>query len=230
MISNVSNGQWVVIFDMDGVLLDSEPVQMQAFNLTMKPYGIVFNEAEFKEFIGIRSIDNFRAIKNQYKLDTAATELNRKKEEHYHALISKQAKPRSGIINLLHDLEAHNVYRAVASSSPRHDVTLCLEKLVISNRFHVITTGDDVKLGKPDPEIFELTQKRISKKAGRDIPTQHCIVIEDNAFGVKAAVSAGMRCIAAPTSLTADQDFSQAVRVVDDIDELDIELLFSLIG
>jgi HAD superfamily hydrolase (TIGR01509 family) len=214
---------------MDGVLLDSEPVQMQAFNLTMKPYGIVFNEAEFKELIGIRSIDNFRAIVSQFKLDVEATELNRKKEEHYHALIIKQAKPRNGIIPLLLDLEAHNAYCAVASSSPRSDVMLCLEKLVISNRFYVITTGDDVRQGKPDPEIFELTRKRIAKKAGNDIPAHHCIVIEDNAFGVKAAVSAGMTCIAAPTPLTADQDFSQAVMVVDDIGELDSKLLYSLI-
>ena len=214
---------------MDGVLLDSEPVQMQAFNLTMKPYGIVFNEAEFKELIGIRSIDNFRAIVSQYKLDVEPTELNRKKEDHYQALISQQAKPRNGIIRLLHDLEVHNVYRAVASSSPRHDVMLCLEKLCISNRFHVITTGDDVRRGKPDPEIFELTRKGIAKKSDSKIPAQHCIVIEDNAFGVKAAISAGMTCVAAPTPLTADQDFSRAVMVVDDIVELDSKLLYSLI-
>ncbi len=53
---------WAVVFDMDGVLLDSEPVQQQAFNLVLKPYGLEFAEEQFKQFIGIRSIDNFKKI------------------------------------------------------------------------------------------------------------------------------------------------------------------------
>ncbi len=221
---------WAVIFDMDGVLLDSEPVQMQAFNAVMEPYGICFKEADFKKFIGIRTIDNFRQIVEEYGLEVGADVLTEVKGQRYRELIRRQAVPRSGIVELLEEIAERQILCAVASSSSRDDVDLCLGALGISSCFSIVTTGDEVSRGKPDPEIFEKTRLGLSGIVDAAIPPDRCVVIEDNAFGVQAACAAGMTCVAAPTSLTADQDFFRAVMQIRDIGELSVDLLSGLIA
>ena len=212
---------WAVIFDMDGVLLDSEPLQMAAFNAALQSYGLCYDQESFRQFIGIRAIDNFRQIVARHQLPCDPQTLNQRKAAHYRRLLREQAVARAGIAELLADLCRCRVPLALASSSPRDDIDLTLACLGLTNRFGTVLSGDDVARGKPAPDIF------VAACAGLPVPLSPacCLVIEDNAIGVAAAAAAGMRCLAAPTPLTRSQDFSAAVDVIDSFVGIDTRRL-----
>lgn len=192
-----------VIFDLDGVIIDSEPLQKEAFDLTMRPFHISFSNREFSTLIGIRSLDNFRNIVKQSGLSADAGELTRTKSMNYRKILKKKVRPMPGAIPLIHYLKKKYIL-AVASGSDRADVELPLKLLGIRKYFKVLVAGDEVKKGKPNPEIFLKTAKQLKVKP------EECLVIEDSENGVKAAKKAGMACAAVPTPLTRSHDIKQA--------------------
>lgn len=202
-----------VIFDLDGVILDSEPWQKEAFDLTMKPFGISFSEREFSKLIGIRSIDNFKNIRKKYRLPFSAEKLTRIKSGHYQKILKKKIRPRRGLLPLLRRLKKKNYMLAVASGSARSDVQLCLKLLKIRRFFSAVLTGDDVKRGKPDPALFLKAARALG------ISPAECAVIEDSQNGVEAAQRAGMFCIALPTTLTGTHDITGAGRIIKNLSE-----------
>ena len=220
---------WAVICDMDGVLLDSEPIQMAAFNAVLEPYGLSYSPESFCQFIGIRAIDNFRHIVTIHGLPCDPQDLNRQKAARYRQLLRVQAVPRPGIVALLDDLARCGVPLALASSSPRDDIALTLACLDMRSVFAAIVSGDEVVHGKPAPDIFLAAGQRLSTQVRQALPPGVCLVIEDNAVGIAAAGAAGMRCLAAPTALTRAQDFSAATCVVDSFVGVDACALAALV-
>ncbi len=203
-----------VIFDMDGIIVDSEPWQMKAFNLTLKPFNISLSEEDFIKLIGIRSIENFKQLKKKYNLPVSAEELTETKNNYYKTILKNEIKPREGLIELLNFLFKNSYKIAVASGSIKKDVIDTLELLDIKHFFRVILSGDDVKEGKPDPEIFIKTADKLK------IPYNECLVIEDSQTGVYAANAAGMQVIAIPTHYTQNHNFSKAVKVLKSLKEV----------
>ena len=193
-----------IIFDFDGIIVDSEPVQMRAFRETLKPYGIEISNEEFFKMIGIRTVENFKEIKEKYNLNETIESLVEKKNENYLRLLLENLKPRECIPEVVKYLYSRGYLLGVGSGSRKEDVVIPLEKLGLNKFFKVIITGDDAVYGKPSPEIFLKVARNLNVKP------QECAVIEDSENGVLAALNAGMIAVAVPTEFTRTHNLSRA--------------------
>ncbi len=202
-----------VIFDLDGIIIDSEPWQQEAFDITMKPYNIYFNDEQFAKLIGIRSFDNFKEIVQNYHLDISPEKLTKIKNKNYLHILKRKIKPQKGLCELLHYLKP-KYQLAIASGSIREDIELVIKMLHIKKYFPIITAGDEVTHSKPNPEIFIKTAEKLG------LYPKECIVIEDSESGVNSAKNAGMVCIAVPTTSTKQHNFEKVDYVFNNLLEI----------
>jgi beta-phosphoglucomutase family hydrolase len=179
-----------VIWDMDGVLADTAPHHLLAWQETFAKRGINFTEADFKRGFGIR---NDAIIKNTLGEQLTEAEIEtiaREKEATFRRIIGKDVKPLPGALELLQALYDQGIRMAIASSTTIENIHLIIGSLGIKKYFKAVVTGHDVTEGKPSPQVFLLAAKRLGAEP------KNCIVFEDAVAGVKAAKSAGMYCVA----------------------------------
>lgn len=202
-----------VIFDMDGVLIDSEPLWHEAQMATFKTMGRIVTKEMLVRSMGLRvgdlidywfkelKIDNFDKKKGAAMILDGVTKLIWEKGEAETDAVEAVKK--------LHD----NGYRlALASSSAMRIIDVVLEKLGIKKYFEIILTGDDEKRGKPFPDIYLTAVKKLGLEA------KDCMVIEDSINGVRAAKAAGLYCIAVPNRDVKDREgFKIADRIIDSL-------------
>lgn len=217
-----------VIFDMDGVILDSEPVQLEAVNQILARYGIHWTQETFRHHIGLRSTDFFKNLKKLYPLREPIDELAASHKETYCKLIQEKIdqhkiQENKDLTPLLKQLKGAGFRIGLATSSSRREVEIITQGLNIEKFFETFTCGEDVVEGKPAPEIFLKTAKALGVEPGQ------CVVIEDSPIGLRAAIGAGMRCIAIPTLSTRDADFSQAHLTLNSLQEVTVPLINSLL-
>jgi HAD superfamily hydrolase (TIGR01509 family) len=213
---------------MDGVMIDSEPIQMRAFEILMGEFGLKIGKEVFLGLVGKRSIDNFRELRVTYALPATAEQLNERKNVLYRDILARGLRDetygeREGLSSLLKGLRAAGFLLGVASSSPEEDIRIVVEGLGVRDSFTVFASGDEVPRGKPDPDVFLLAARRLG------VPPERCAVIEDSEPGVLAARNAGMVAVAAPGEFTAAQDFSRAHHRVEALTELRAETFADLI-
>ncbi|MBI5650022.1 MAG: HAD family phosphatase [Chloroflexi bacterium] len=212
-----------VILDLDGLIVDSEPLHQRAFSDFLARQNIQhqFTVAEYgKSFVGIPVIENARWLIERFNLRMQVRDVIAAREAIYEALIADPANlvAMPGVFDLLDQLAARNVPLAVASGSPRNQVIAILNGLGITPRLRAIVAGDDVPRTKPAPDVYLRAAKQIG------IAPAECVAVEDSATGVTAAKSAGMRAIAVPNQYTAHQDLSHADARVDQLTQV-LELL-----
>lgn len=195
------------IFDMDGVIADSEPLHIAAEKAVMKSFGVKISTHKLHSYTGVTSKFMFDDLIKTYHLPVTFDQMFQAKEKIYFKLLQTKLKPISGVITFLHHLQKRGYLLAVASSSDRKYVTYILQKLGIFPLFKAIVTGNDVKKGKPDPEIFLKAAKLLKVKPSA------CVVIEDASYGVTAAKKAGMTCFGFISKNSGLQDLSQADRI-----------------
>lgn len=214
-----------VIFDMDGVMVDSELAHSAAYSRVLREYGVepVMNEHGTYNIAGLTLKETWEIFKKRHSIDEDTDVLMNKKRLAFSEEIEKsgiQALP--GLLDLLKDLSEHNVKIAVATSANTARVNLVLERLKIKTSFSVMVTADDVQKGKPDPEVYI----KAALKLG--LTSDECVVIEDAEEGVKAGVAAKMRVVAVPNVHTKKMDFSSATKIVPSLKELDYNKLNAL--
>ena len=179
-----------VIFDMDGVLVDSEPLYMAVERQSFARYGVALDEQEQARFVGTSQQQMWREIKVLYGIEVAISQLIAEHQQRVLSVLgqsSLQAMP--GVMRLLDELDKLGIPYALASSSPRLLVSCVLERIGLAGRFCHMVCGDEVRLSKPDPHIFLLAAQ------GLGVAPARCLVIEDSGHGVTAAKAAGMQCI-----------------------------------
>lgn len=209
-----------ILFDMDGVLIDSEPLHCKAYVKAFKEFNIPFKDEEYytvwtQEGRGLKGLISDR----QLSIDKDV--LYTLKQDLFFSLLKSELIIYPGALDLVHLLRKHfNI--ALATGTPRRETNVVLEQTKLENIFQVITTGDQVPHRKPHPAIF----LRAAEELG--IEPQHCLVIEDAQKGIEAAHSAGMKSIAIATKYTQNHDFSKAECVVNSIKEITLELIKSL--
>lgn len=211
-----------VLFDLDGVLVDSEVISTEASNRVLEKVGIFLTDDERKEVFGKRTIDNYRRHIERRGLDIDPEGLVRKKNEIFAKLIRGRLKPLPGVPELLAALDDAKIRKAVVSSSPLDRVNASLEEIGFLFEFELILSGDCCTKGKPDPEPFLLAAQKLSAK-----PSE-CIVIEDAQAGILAAKAAKMRVIAVKSPNTFGQDLSKADVIVDSLKDINAEVLMKL--
>lgn len=204
-----------VIFDMDGVIIDSEPIHFEVDMQTMKDLGCNISAEELEKYVGTTNEYIFTHIKKNYKIRESVEEIiNYRSEMAKNKVIQANLEPIEGIRELLNDLKNNNIPVAIASSSPRDFIDVVVSKFNLQDYFEYIVSGEEVENGKPAPDVYIETAKRLG------ISPWNCTVIEDSKNGVLAAKAAEMKCIAFQNINSGNQDLSKADIIVNSITEI----------
>lgn len=208
-----------VIFDMDGVLVDSQPYHFKADIDTMAEYGVIKDQKFYESFAGTLTADRMRTLKEMFGLDAPVEEMTIKRENMILDIMGKEdIKPVLGIPEFLRSIKEKGLTTAVASSSDYKLINLILDRLKIAQYFDSVTSGSDVKRGKPSPDVFLLAAERIG------IEPAECLVVEDSENGVKAAKAAGMKALGYINPTSGKQDLSPADFITDDFKKISIDM------
>lgn len=206
-----------VIYDMDGLLLDTEPFYTKASQLIAARYGKVFDWSVKSRMIGKRAADSAKVFTESLKLPMTPEEYLTARESMLEELFP-QAEPMPGAVRLTQHLHHHGVPQAVATSSDHRHFALKISRHQSwFSIFHCIVIGDDpaVRRGKPAPDMFLLAAERIG------IPAAECLVFEDSPVGVEAACAAGMPVIAIPDPHMNPEVFGAANQVLLGLNKFD---------
>jgi HAD superfamily hydrolase (TIGR01509 family) len=193
-----------IIFDLDGLMVDSEPLAREAWCTLLAENGHSLDDETFDVMLGLRLMDSTRVIQERFSLPVTAEQIAERRVEIFLGLLEDKLSPRPGLAELLAAVEVRGLRRAVATSSSRLQVAATLRKIGVADFFEAVVTGDSVVNGKPAPDIYQAAMTALGKTADA------CLALEDSPVGVQAAKAAGMRCIAVPSPESAGLDLSQA--------------------
>lgn len=216
-------GDLAVIFDMDGVLVHSNPYQKRAWRQFFLNHGFNLSEDELKLNV-FGKIDS-EILRNYFKeiSDEQIQQYRTEKRELYRKFIGFNLTAPKGLNTFLFDLRRESVCMAVATSSCPEDVEFVLGSLGITRYFNFIMDDTHVSNGKPHPEVYLKTAETIGY-----LP-EKCVVIEDSLAGIKAGLDAGMKVVGITTTHTK-KELSNADIVIDDFSELNLEKLILLLN
>jgi HAD superfamily hydrolase (TIGR01509 family) len=222
-----------VIFDFNGILVDDEPIHLEMFQKVLQEEGISLSEKDYyARYLGFDDRGAFRAVyrDNGRKLDDAAlTKLIERKTVYYRASIGQRTVIFPGVKQLLPQLAARYPL-AVASGALRDEIELILQSVTLRKYFQVIVSANDVKEGKPQPEIFLKALEGLNRSASALSPIRpsECLVIEDSREGILGAQRAGIKCLAVTNSHPAEE-LGSAHAIVASLTEVTIPFLESLL-
>lgn len=204
-----------IIFDMNGVIIDDEPLHEAAIKKVCLSKGISFTSEEYKKlYMGVSDERCFQIITQKYNLNNLdINELLIEKTIIYKQLLAGNLKDVSGVVQAIQTL-SKKFNLALASSATLDEVIMILNNLNIKNFFKVIVSAQDVIHCKPDPEPYLLVTKKLN------VLPEHCLVIEDSINGVSSAKNAGIKCIAITTN-NSKKDLQEADFIIDNFNEID---------
>ena len=211
-----------VIFDMDGVLVDSYRAHYESWRALAEEHGIALSEARFAELFGRTSREIIGELCGPGISGQRSAAMDGRKEGFYRAALEKNFPAMDGAVELIDALVAAGFVLAVGSSGPPENIELSLQKLGRAHCFAARITGMDVAHGKPDPEVFLLAAKRLG------VAPSQCAVIEDAPAGIAAARAAGMTALALTGTASAAQ-LGNAHLIVDSLRELNPERIAHLV-
>ncbi|WP_232229189.1 HAD family hydrolase [Paenibacillus zanthoxyli] len=205
-----------VLFDMDGVLIDSEPIYFEIEKSSFVHFGAAVSEEEHHTYVGVTLESMWRQVLVKHQIQATIDEVVSYHKENVFKTLSSynnlQFMPDAD--RWLNWLKERQVPVAVASSSPRALIELIMDQTGLGRYFDIRVSGEEVKHGKPEPDIFLHTAKLLG------VEPSSCLVIEDSRNGVQAAKSADMRCIGFQNPGSGRQDLSLADHVITSYEQL----------
>ncbi len=213
-----------VIFDMDGVLLDTIKHIPVCLNIGLEKYGICISNEDFlKRFNGISIKDSIKIWNEEHNLnmkhDEFLTDINNAEIR-----MMKDVSIESDLLNFLTDLKMNNISMAVGTSSQKYRATRILKSLNIEHFFNVIIAGEDVSKHKPNPDIFLKAAEKIGTAP------KNCIVIEDAPLGIEAGKNAGMTVIGLLTNYYKKRDLKRADLIINDFSDISYDKILELVN
>jgi putative hydrolase of the HAD superfamily len=195
-----------IIFDFDGVLVDSERANIEAAIKTFKDMGKPLSPSEIESIPGRSSMDFIPLFLKQRDIDDSGEHKKtyEKNIANYNTLWENVVTISEGLKQTLEALATQNKKLAIATTNRREIVEMFFKKSGMRDKFSIIVTSEDVKKRKPDPEVYESAIKQLQ------LPQQNVIAVEDTAIGLHAAKAAGIRCAVIPNEHTKNDDFSGA--------------------
>lgn len=182
-----------IIFDLDGLLIDSERLSQRSWSEVMAEAGYFLSDDIYRQMIGRTEKDVKAILQQAYGRDFPFEEMYKRREKRFFEIIEQEGMPqKSGWKELSDFIQQHGVKTAIASSTYRQLAEKKLKAAGLLSFFEVIVTGDEVPHGKPAPDLFLKAAQRLGV-----LPSE-CVVLEDSEAGIQAAQSAGMRCIHIP--------------------------------
>ncbi len=215
-----------VIFDMDGVIIDTEPIHHHAFFTQFAELGIAVSDELYASFLGSSTRNVFQRLKQEFALAQEVPALLQRKRELFNQAFDTDAglDLLPGVRALIQDLREHDVQLVLASSASKATIARVFNRFGLGPYFSHIVSGEDFVQSKPNPAIFlhaaELAQT----------PVSECIVIEDSANGVAAAKAAGIYCVGYASPHSAGQDLRLADRVIRDFSEMSATEIQYIVG
>ncbi|MGV8908830.1 MAG: HAD family hydrolase [Propionicimonas sp.] len=193
-----------VIFDLDGVLADSEPVHLAAEQAAVAEHGHDLTEAAKQPFVGLANAEIMHGLIELFGIDATVADLAAAKAGYQRALLADLGG-FPATTELVQRLASAAVPVAVASGSTRWNIDASLAAVGLAEYFDVRVSAEEVPLGKPAPDVFLEAARRLG------VPPESCVVVEDAVPGMLAALAAGMRCVAIPTITDPlDPEFARA--------------------
>ncbi|HQZ25962.1 MAG TPA: HAD family hydrolase [Flavobacterium sp.] len=210
-----------VIFDMDGVIVDTEPVHSYAYFQHFAELNIDVSKDTFTSFMGNSTRNTFQKLKEMFPIDGEVEDLIQRKRTLFNdAFDSKEDLYLiEGVEKLIQDLHQNGMQLILASSAAKVTIERVFKRFNLHQYFTHIVSGEDFPDSKPHPAIFEYA-------ASLSIaPKENCIVIEDSTNGIRAAKAAGIFCVGYNSENSKLQDLSLADVVVENLDELSFEII-----
>jgi beta-phosphoglucomutase len=214
-----------VIFDVDGVLVDSYEAHFQSWREVAREHDLDFTEKDFARSFGRTSRDIVRMLwPDGASMDDARVRaIDDRKEALYRRIVAARFPAMDGARELIDLLWSAGCRLAAGSSGPPENVELCLRELRRAARFNAVVTGFDVTRGKPDPQVFLLAAERIS------LPPSRCAVIEDAPAGIEAARRGGMKAIGLVSRGRTAHELREADLVIHSLRELNVQQIRALL-
>jgi beta-phosphoglucomutase len=212
-----------ILFDMDGVIVDSNPYHKLAFHAFLKQYNISLTDEELKTKVFGRTNKEIMSyiFKDEITLEQTENWAN-EKEAIFRDIYKSEIKAVNGLVPFLQSLKENGIATAVGTSAPLANLDFVLDVLRIRQYFDVLVHSKDVTHGKPDPEVYLKAAAKLGVEPG------NCIVIEDSLPGVQAGLNAGMKVIGITTTHTPDELHSTHL-VIRDFEELTIDKAHALL-
>lgn len=211
-----------VLWDMDGVIVDTYQGHYSSWLQTLAEVGLPFNEDMFRKTFGMNNRLILNTVFGRTLEEDIIQKISTRKEVIFLQNIKGMVQPLPGVLDWLQRFKGMGVKQAVASSAPQENIDALLDELRVRSYFQAEAAGSSLK-GKPDPAVFLLAAKLLG------VDPQHCLVIEDSIAGVEAAKRAGCRCLAVLTTNSA-AELEKADLIVQDLSEFSKEMLERLIS
>ena len=215
---------FAVIFDMDGIVVDSEPLTIRSYLQAFEEFGVHVPREEYIRRVVVEGSRVSALFRDSGGDPNLWPDVFGRKTEMYVRLVQTEMRMMPGAMELLADLKRSAIPCALGTSAARPTMNIVFERFGLFQYFDVTVTLDEVSSHKPDPEVFLKAADLLQMPPGR------CVVIEDAPKGIFAAKAAGMRCVAVPTCLTVNEDLSAADLVVESLEQLDAKSLRSLLA
>jgi len=214
-----------VIFDFDGVITDSEILHLRAFNQSLVRFGIEITTKDYyQDYLGFSDFDCYKALIERGLIrigEEQIPDIIKEKSRIFEELTRTEGRTIEGVHEFLKMLEQNKIPMAICSGSLLVEIELMLDEAKLRHFFAAIVSAEQVKKGKPHPEGFLLSLRKLNEICHPSITASECVVIEDSQWGLKAGKDAGMHTVAITNSYDADQ-LSMAEKVVSRLNELTI--------
>ncbi|MEP2467761.1 HAD family hydrolase [Ekhidna sp.] len=209
------------IFDMDGVIVNSEPLHHQAYHAMFDEVGIAVPTSLYDSLTGKSTINLCKQLKSHFDLALPAEEMVTIKRQHYDVIFEsdKDFDLIKGVRNLIQNYYDNGLTLVLASSSSMPSIERVFQRFDLNQYFKGKISGADLVASKPHPEIFI----KAAQMAG--FSAQECLVIEDATSGIEAAKAAGIFCVAFDSEHTKSQDYSKADRLINDFESIQFEAI-----
>jgi HAD superfamily hydrolase (TIGR01509 family) len=231
-MSKPSSSLQAVVFDFDGVIADTEPLHLRAYQDILAGAGITLTEMDYyARYLGYDDVGAFRAIARDSGLtldESTIRDLIARKSRRFEELEAAGAVLFPGAVECVRRCAAEWPL-AVASGALRREIELVLHHAGLRDCFHLVVSAEDTPKSKPAPDPYRLAVERLRAATGAEIEAGRTIAIEDSRWGIQSARGAGLRCVAVMHSYGADA-LGEADAIVPNLDALTIERLQHLAG
>jgi HAD superfamily hydrolase (TIGR01509 family) len=212
-----------LIFDFDGVLVDSEPLHMMAFQQALRPLGVELTEPDYYEkYLGFDDFDCFRAVLRDHGREVSeplVQDLAAGKTRQMQELLAERSRPLPGSVQLAAAARASGWAVGICSGALREEIVIAGEAVGVLEHVQTVVAALDVQRGKPDPEGYAKAFAELQRLAGRPLEAGRSVAVEDSPPGIEAAKGAGLRVLAVTNSYPPEA-LTAADRVVDSLEGL----------
>lgn len=211
-----------VIFDMDGVMIDSEPLWEKTERILLARRSIDYSPEYRDLIVGLNQKDSGRLLRETFSLRETVDEIISERVDILTGIYEEELEVVASLTPLLYELRSSEYLLAIASSSPLRVINFVLDMFSLHQYFDAVVSGECTENGKPHPDIYLHTADRLG------VNPSECVAIEDSINGVRSATSAGMYCIAIPDKRLSQGEFEKADLILESMDDLNIGVFESL--